>query len=360
MFDASRFATRFGRLSSGPGALNSHHYNARILHTVESARHIDGRRIVERAVEAAFAPLIAEACPGERRGHLAHEVAQHLYAHLGYGWYDLTGDGAVSTASHFVEGWNAGKPGSRRCVCTFTSAYLAMAHAIATGELVDYIERQCMVDGARACRFERVPGRTAPLAPPGDPPPPPEPPPAGAGNIDAAAIAEAVAAMPLHGNSEGLIPAFNLYLARTPVDFYDRLSTDFVNEMSSAGLGRHARQLLGNDAETCAMHTFRGILASPEWAAAVAPMVLIPDDNLFGLIALASAFGWGSWRVVEHARGQRVRLELAGVASEPRRWMLTGVAAALMELLYSTGSIDERFGTFTATAQGSAFTVEKS
>lgn len=356
MFDASRFANRFGKT----GALNSHYYNARILHTVESARHVDGRRLVERAVEATFAPVIAHAC--RESDHLAtrHEVGQHLFGHLGYGWYDLTGDGAVSTASHFVEGWNASRPGNRRCVCTFTSAYLSVAHAVATGELVDYIERQCMVDGARACRFERVAGRTVALAPAGDPPPAQEPPPAGAGNIDAAAIAEAVAAMPLHGNSEGLIPAFNLYLARTPVDFYDRLQSDFVNEMSSAGLGRHARQLLGYDAETCAMHTFRGIMASPEWTNTVAPMVLVADDNLFGLVALASAFGWGAWRVVEHVRGQRVRLELAGVASEPRRWMLTGVAAGLMELLYSTGSIDERFGTFAATAQGSAFTVEKS
>ena len=70
--------------------------------------------------------------------------------------------------------------------------------------------------GAPACRFAIVKDRTEPLARHErkkvdfKPRPLPELP---ASNIDAQKIVQALVDMPIHGNTEGLIPAFGVYLA---------------------------------------------------------------------------------------------------------------------------------------------------
>ena len=375
MFDVARHADRFAltynpasyrRLIAGTEViLHCHHYNSRIQNTVEGATQIDGKALIRAAAEAAFAPMIAHACREGDDAATRHAVGQHLYAHLGYGWYERTEHGAIATAAHFVEGAHAvnARPGSGPTtpVCTFTEGYLQAAHVAATGELVQFVERACMRAGATHCEFELVRGRSVPLATHAKraldfaPRPLPALP---ASNIDGQAILDALVAMPIHGNSLGLIPAFGVYLASTPADFYNRVSIEFVLEMSKVGLGRHARQLLVYDAETCAMNTFQGIMASSEWDGLIAPMIRVPDDRLFGVVAVSNAFGWGNWHVTKHDGGNSVRLESfqgyealgyrehCGSAREPECLMLTGVAAGIMELIYSTGSLDERFGTF--------------
>ena len=123
----------------------------------------------------------------------------------------------------------------------------------------------------------------------------------------------------------------------------------FVEEMERVNLGRVARVQLMNDAESCAMNTFRGIMASAEWDALVAPMVRQRGDALFGILAVSNALGWGNWRAVAHEPEESLVLatvngyeaagygELRGQASQPQCLMLTGVAAGLMELLYGMG-----------------------
>jgi hypothetical protein len=224
-------------------------------------------------------------------------------------------------------------------------------------------ERECAVTGAPACRFEVVPVRTEPIAKHEKnavaftPRPLPALP---KSNIDDAKIVKALVDMPIHGNTEGLIPAFGVYLASTPADFYNRISIDFVAAMSQAGLGKNARKLLVYDAETCGMNTFRGIMSSPEWEGLVGPMIKEQDDNLFGIVAVSNALGWGNWHVTAHKSGVAARLEsfngyealgyrqYRGTANEPQCLMLTGVAAGIMELVYSKGSVAERFGTFSS------------
>ena len=371
MDDAEKLADRFRlhynaasyrRLIAGTEViLHCHHYNSRLQNTVEGASQIDGKAIIARAAEAAFAAQLAGACrPGDDEA-TRWSVAQHLYAHLGYGWFERSGDGVRATASHFVEGWNAAFGGRTTPLCTFTEGYLQAAHHAATGELVQVVERTCMITGAPACTFELVRGRTAPLATHAkqqvafSPRPLPALP---ASGIDGKAIIDALVAMPIHGNTEGLIPAFGVYLASTPADFYNCVCIDFVDEMTRVGLGTQARKLLVYDAETCSMNTFRGIMSSPEWEGLVAPMVKEPDDNLFGVVAVSNALGWGNWHVTSHQSGVAARIESfqgyealgyrehRGTAHETECLMLTGVAAGIMELIYSKGSIDERFGTF--------------
>ncbi|MBX3225824.1 MAG: hypothetical protein KIT84_30395 [Labilithrix sp.] len=374
MFDVNRFGDRlalsydaasYRRVIAGHDViLHCHHYNSRLQNTIEGATQIDGKGILRRAAEGVFAAQIASAFRPDDDVARKWAVAQSLYGHLGYGWFDVDeiARGVVTaSASHFVEGWNAGFPGRSSPVCTFTEGYLQAALAAVTGKPARVTEKECIVTGAAACRFEIDPARTEPVdanpkqavtfTPRAMPALPPS-------NIDAQRIVRALVEMPIHGNTEGLIPAFGVYLASTPADFYNRISIDFVAEMAKVGLGRNARKLLVYDAETCGMNTFRGIMSSPEWEGLVGPMIREYDDNLFGIVAVSNALGWGNWHVTAHRSGVTARIEsfngyealgylgYRGEASEPQCMMLTGVAAGIMELVYSKGSIADRFGTF--------------
>jgi hypothetical protein len=87
-------------------------------------------------------------------------------------------------------------------------------------------------------------------------------------------------------------------------------------------------------------------------------MVKNRPDSLFGIMAVSNALGWGNWHVQAHVEGQTLSLvslngyealgfrELRGTTAESQCLMLTGVSAGIMELIYGTGSVEERFGTF--------------
>lgn len=347
--------------------LHCHHYNSRLQNTIEGASAVDGRAIIVRAAEAVFRDHVANAIVESDDLAMRLRVARNLYAHLGYGWLDFSrlDDGAITaTASHFVEGWNAGFPGRSEPVCSFAEGYLQGAIHAVTGKTVYVRERECMIAGAPACRFEIVTERNEPIAthdktkravtPKAHPASLPS-------NVDSDKIVQALVEMPIHGNPEGLIPAFGVYLASTPADFYNRICLDFVAAMGEAGLASTAKKLLVFDAETCGMNTFRGIMSSPEWDGLVGPMIRQPSDNLFGIVAVSNALGWGNWHITKHASPNAVTLESmngyeafgflerrGSFAKAPQCYMLTGVAAGIMELVYGSGSIEERFGTYVA------------
>jgi predicted hydrocarbon binding protein len=378
MFDVgelgSRFALRYDpatyrrHIADKEVILHCHHYNSRLQHTIEGATAVDGRAIIVRAAEATFAQQIANAIEPTDDAATRLRVARNLYAHLGYGWLDFSevDEGTVSaSASHFVEGWNAGFPGRSTPVCSFTEGYLQGAIHAALGRLVRVEERACMINGAKACQFA-VLDRDEPLATHSKSAVrfSPKPEPAGPRtNVDADKIVQALVEMPIHGNSEGLIPAFGVYLASTPADYYNRICLDFVAAMGEAGLASTAQKLLVYDAETCGMNTFRGIMSSPEWDGLVGPMIREPSDNLFGIVAVSNALGWGNWHVTQHDSPASAKLESLngyealgclehrGPAKAPQCYMLTGVAAGIMELVYGTGTLEERFGTYSASEE---------
>jgi hypothetical protein len=99
-------------------------------------------------------------------------------------------------------------------------------------------------------------------------------------------------------------------------------------------------------------------MSSPEWDGLVGPMLTDTPDKLYGIVAVSNALGWGNWYVTSHDPGEALRIEsvngyealgyreLRGGAPDPQCFMLRGVAAGIMGLVYGTGTIAERFGTY--------------
>lgn len=358
--------------------IHCHHYNARLQHTIEQVTEIDGAKIIRDSAEAVFAEHVANVIEPADDEAARIRVMAELYAHLGFGRLDVSraAQGIVTAdQSHYVEGWRAGFAETKRKACTFTEGYLQGGLRAATGKLVAVREHKCINAGDDRCEFH-VEARSEPPVEnrkqalrfqpdvvEGDRGP--------QSNVDEQAIIDALVQMPFMGSAEGLIPAFGVYLALTPADFYNLMCIQFVEQMRAKGLFRTARRLLTFAGETCAMNTFRGIMASAEWDALIAPMIEHKQDDLFGLVALSNGFGWGDWRVAAHQPGETLTIEslngyeaigyreYRGTCESPQCFMLCGVAAGMMELVYGDGTIEERFGTYLSD-EGSCICAEAS
>ncbi len=346
--------------------IHCHHYNARLQETVCAGLGEAGTAMVVQVAESVFAKQLARAFGAGDDPADKWKVAAKLYSYLGYGRLDFSRiDQGVVTAdtSHFVEGYAAAFPKVREPICHLAAGYIQAAHLAATGDAVSVHEQVCTLSGASECRFivDRTSARAEPerlerrevapkLATRGDFVTSP--------NIDADKIIKTLAAAPFTGNEDGLTPAFGVYLANTPADFYNLLSIRFVEALEARYLGGAAAAQLVQVAEVCGMNTFRGIISSPEWDELVGPMLKVHDDTLFGIIAVSNALGWGRWDVTEYAPGQSLSLisrngyEAAGYlalrpqAAHPSCWMFRGVAAGIMELVYGEGNISDRYGQF--------------
>lgn len=347
--------------------IHCHHYNARMQRTLEGARGIDGRGLIASTAESVFADQLARAIRPEDDEATRIALAELLYARLGFGRIDLgkLAAGAVeASSSHFVEGWLAGLGQSERNVCTFTEGYVQGAVFAATGKRVTVRETECMARGAACCRFAVEASDAGPVAANEKRPAIAVPTERGgpfvrSASVDEQAIIDAVVGIPMSGDAAGLIPAFSVYLANMPADFYNRVCIGFVEAMRALGREKAAMRLLVSDAEHCGMNTFRGIMHSPEWDGLIAPMVRDRADAMIAIIAISNALGWGDWHITAHtpttlalesrygyeAVGFR---EFRGEASAPQCAMLTGVAAGVMELVYGEGTVEDRYGTFSS------------
>ena len=159
--------------------------------------------------------------------------------------------------------------------------------------------------------------------------------------------------------SKGIIPLFGVYLSFFSVDFYNRLSFDFEKKMGNQQSAT-AENLLIEAAQECGYATFQGIRNSWEWEQVVAPMIENNQDQIFGFAAVATAFGWGDLVVKEIVPHKKLRIrvsdsyeapgyiELYGPATTGKCYMLCGVTAAFMDLVYGGDYPD---GCFTFTAQ---------
>jgi hypothetical protein len=110
-------------------------------------------------------------------------------------------------------------------------------------------------------------------------------------------------------------------------------------------------ELLIGAAQDCAVNTFGGIWASPEWDAVVQPYVETKEDVIHGLVAVANALGWGTIRVKELVPFEKLVYEAESPyealgfvekygsnANRGKCYMLAGVAGGLMDLVYPPGS----------------------
>ncbi len=347
--------------------IHCHHYNSRLQRTIEGAQAVDGTSIFVSTAAEVFRQQLSNVLTEADDESTRWEVAEQLYAHLGYGKIELSarnGDVVRAPESHFVEGWRVGFPARSEPVCSLTRGFVQASFQVAAKRQVVVDEVECMIGGAECCRFEVRDGGAAPpeiqedVVPRS---PGPEHELLESSTVDARAILEAVVAMPIFGGAAGLIPAFNVYLANTPALFYNMVSIRFVEEMTAARMGDIARAQLVYDAETCGMNTFRGILNSAEWEALIAPMVHDTEDTMHGIIAVSNALGWGNWHITALTPYERLQLvsangyeadgyaALRGPSAQPECLMLRGVAAGVMELVYGEGTLEERFGQYLST-----------
>ena len=344
--------------------IHCHHYNARLQNIIEGTKQIDGKSIILESAEEVYGDYIQDFIQPTDTLEQKWQIAAQLYAHLGYGVLDFSQieQGIVtSNSSHYVEGWQAGFQEVNRPVCTFTEGYLQGVIYGITGQLVYVKEQECMKAGAKQCRFTVDCDRSQalksyPVNPVNFEPQPNTP--NYSHQIDEAKIIDGLIQIPFVGNSQGLIPLFNVYLANTPVDLYTLICLRFLEAMKAKNLYSTAQKLLIFAGEVCAVNTLRGIVISKEWYDLILPMIKEEQDYLYGLVAVTNGLGWGNWHVRHYEMAESLTLEAfngyealgylkyRGLAQESQCLMLTGVAAGMMELLHSDGTVEERMGTY--------------
>lgn len=113
-----------------------------------------------------------------------------------------------------------------------------------------------------------------------------------------------------------------------------------------------SRTLLTEAGHICGFNTMGGIMSSEAWEGLVMPMVQEREDWLHGIIAVINALGWGVWRVIELVPNEKLVLRVwrpyeslgylrwFGYSQHPLDYLVTGVAASIMNLLYE-GDITE-------------------
>jgi len=167
--------------------------------------------------------------------------------------------------------------------------------------------------------------------------------------IDGTKIIHAVMEGSQIRESKGIIPLFGVYLSFFSVHYYNSLSFNFEHKL---GQNDKARTLLIEAAQECGYATFQGIRNSWEWEEIVSPMIDQKEDQISGFAAVAVAFGWGDLQVVDIVPQKKLRLRVSdsyeasgyleryGVADSGKCYMLRGVAAAFMDLIYGAAYPD--------------------
>lgn len=177
--------------------------------------------------------------------------------------------------------------------------------------------------------------------------------------IDGSKIIHAVMEGSRIRDAKGIIPLFGVYLSLFFVQYYNKLSFDFENELGTERQGESA-SLLVQAAQECGYATFQGIRNSREWEELVRPMIEKKEDQIFSFAAVAVAFGWGDLHVRELIPNEKLvirvsdsyeatgYLQLRGLANSGKCYMLQGVSGSFMDLLYGEDYPD---GCFTFRAE---------
>ncbi|XTI71701.1 hypothetical protein ACQAYK_08370 [Acidithiobacillus sp. AC3] len=195
-------------------------------------------------------------------------------------------------------------------------------------------------------------------------------------HVDEDAIIAAVGTLPLTGDENGLIPAFGVYLTRHYADYYNLVSFRFEEALAHA-LSTHkylgemlwyeypslfyykdkfghlqgkalAQTLLIEAGHICGFNTMGGIMRSDPWYQLIVPQLRCKEDWLAGIIACINALGWGVWRITEIIPNERLVLRAwypyeslgylriyGSYADHPIDYLMTGIGASLMNLLYT-------------------------
>lgn len=158
-------------------------------------------------------------------------------------------------------------------------------------------------------------------------------------------------------DSKGIIPLFGVYLSLFSVNYYDMVSFEFEKKMGKQRKSQ-AETLLIAAAQECGYATFQGIRNSREWKELVDPMIECREDQIYGFSAVAYAFGWGDMKIKELIPDEKLVIQVSdayeaagylnryGPANSGKCYMLRGVTAAFMGLIYGDDYPDGCFSFF--------------
>ena len=382
----------------------SNHYNRSLQHIIETCRHVDSKSILlHSAAEVAFLGLqyhfvrYPNMTLEERLRY-----AERLYSFCGFGLIPFlralkqTGGAdqftITTTVSHYSRALTL--IGTKRRVAGeyFDLGFILGAlAAIFEQSFAGELTAESMVLGSKQTTFKvwlgdntfdylfqlehgtlaflQASGMTSPI-----------PPRLLSGNINEMAIIKGLNQAPLMNNSVGLIQAFGMELTRHYADYYNLITYRFESQLLQA---LHKKPVLNKlliydypelfaskqyltltgmdlshalfiEASTLSgFYLLGGIMQSAVWADLIKPMLQTREDWLYANIAVINALGWGVWRVIELIPQEKLvirvwrpyeslgHLRWFGFAEHGVDYLLTGVSAALMNLLYQ-GDIAQR------------------
>lgn len=170
--------------------------------------------------------------------------------------------------------------------------------------------------------------------------------------IDTDKIIQAVMQGSRIREEKGIISLFGVYLSMISVQYYNRISFSFEKKAENR---KYAQKLLVEAGQECGYTTFQGIRNSWEWNEVVKPMIETVEDQIHCFVSIAIAFGWGNLVVQEVVPEKKLvirandsyeakgYLDAYGKADAGKCYMLRGVTAALMDLVYGDSYPDGCF-----------------
>lgn len=366
MFDVTKyeFDREHGAFEIGGETMifHCHHYLNYLQRSILDAEYINSKPfMVGAAADSVYNQLKNLTSGLDKSDSIA--IIESVYKTFGYGLIDLSNlsqDGGTITtkSSFFSKTWVMKFGKSTKPVDYFTTGYLAAAFAVLFGyELsqVNSIQSKCMAveddenefiiqvgecnfklySPKSPTKFKNVPKHKIPWE-----------------HEDVITDAFIGAHAMLVGNSEGLIPAFGVYVARNHSDYVNRLQVEFINAMKEAA-GMYGvtlgRELMMEAGYACGFFTYGGIMTSAEWEGAVKPYLKTKEDWIAGLASLINAMGWGYHTATQVSENISIfrnyndfedmsYLRMYGESSEyPVSWANAGGFAGLCQLIYQTG-----------------------
>lgn len=345
-----------------PMIFHCHHYNTFLQQSIQDAHYIESKAfLVGAASEVAYGQL-TKIFARQRVADVAsrNELAATLFRWAGFGTVDLSvldADGGTlhTPHSHYSHAWQVKLGTSDKPVDLFTTGWVAGAlsaiHGLPQGAF-DAQQTACMAMGAdtNTFVFTRVESPTHRVF---------ETPGVGpltthevhdvpATGVDYDGIFAALTGMDISGDATGSIPAFGVYLTRHYANYYNRISFEFVRELTErfGDTGREvAEPLLIEAGHVCAFNTFGGIMTSTEWEALILPTLETREDWVHGIVAAVNALGWGRWQVTSVSEEEAVfvlhddyeslgHLAAYGTAPHNVSWLAQGAVMGIMDLVY--------------------------
>lgn len=353
-----RYDAQHGRRTLYEASLVYHcnYYNLSLQNHLMSVSGIDWEKVlVQAAKETAYLQFrdIFERSPNLSVRHKIGLIAEHFQL-CGFGLLDLslcneTGGTVLEPFSHYGLAARLQR-GSDRAEY-FDLGYLLGAFSAAFGKNFTGLAGSSIGRGDPNCSYQINSSGDMKWAESLKPQPLPQfvpiPKRPLSTSVDENKIVSVVNTLPLVGNDQGLIPAFNVYLSNMYGDYYAKLNYTCERALFKK-LGNHdaASYLLQDSGHICGFYTMGGIMTSPEWKALVLPMIRTKEDWLHGIVAAINALGWGVWRIQSFEPGKKVVIRVyEGYESLGYlRWFgksdhfvehtAVGVATMLLDLIY--------------------------